>query len=194
MSLKEKELLSFFTFMIALMVQLPLIAADPEDIQYKISQTDSTLTFYGSFRTNSSPDCLFEIFLNYNHIKALASDGMEVQLVDQGNDWNLIRYKFRRFIFFENISEWQRKIDRENQVLNIKLVSSVNNQTAMPGMISSSGFYKVREQGDGIIVEYHQCCQLTKTLFTELFIKILRNEAIHFIEKLAEYSNENCSD
>ncbi|MFH0842211.1 MAG: hypothetical protein V1903_06280 [Bacteroidota bacterium] len=182
------------TILIEMMIQSPLIAYDPEDIQYKFSLTDSTLVFHGSFRTVSSPDCLLEIFFNYNHIKALASEGMEVQLVDQGTDWSLIRYKFRRFIFFENTSEWQRKLNRENQVLDIKLVSSVNNQAAMPRMISSSGSFKVREQGDEIIVEYHQSCRLTKTLITELFLKILRNEAIQFMQKLMEYTNTNCID
>ncbi len=192
--MKRIEKIWLLTILIDIVIQAPLIAYDPGDIQYKLSLTDSTLIFYGSFRTVSRPDCLLEIFFNYNHIKALASEGMEVQLVDQGTDWSLIRYKFRRFIFFENTSEWHRKLDRENQVLDIKLVSSVNNQTAMPGMISSSGWFKVREQGDEIIVEYHQSCQLTKTLITELFLKILRNEAIQFMQKLMEYTNTNCID
>lgn len=171
-----------------------ILADDPENFQCRFTITDSTLSFYGSFTTNKSPDCLLEIFLNYNHIKALAPDDMDVQLVDQGNDWNQIRYKLQKFIFFENISEWHRKLDRGKQILDFTLVSSVNNQAAMPEMITSSGSYHVKEQGGDIIVEYYQHCQLTKTFITDVFLKMLKNEAIHFMERLSEYTNTNCSD
>ncbi|OFY64001.1 MAG: hypothetical protein A2V64_12380 [Bacteroidetes bacterium RBG_13_43_22] len=80
------------------------------------------------------------------------------------------------------------------QRLDFTLVSSENNQGTMPEMIASSGFYNVKRQGEDLIVEYYQLCQLTKSLITNLYLKILRNEAINFIEKLSEYSNENCSD
>jgi len=78
--------------------------------------------------------------------------------------------------------------------LDFNLVSSVNNQVAMPKMIASSGFYHVKKQGVDLIVEYYQQCQLTKSIITNLYLKILRNEAIHFIKKLSEYSDTNCSD
>ena len=88
--------------LIALMEIVPAGANDPDEIQYKFTLTDSTLTFYGSFKTSRSPECLLEIFFNYNHIKALAPDDMEVHLVDQGSDWNLISYKLHKFFIFEN--------------------------------------------------------------------------------------------
>jgi len=190
---KNYKILLLFTWLI-IMGQPAIFASGPDDIQYKFTQTDSTLSFYGSFKTNKNPGCLLEIFLNYNHIKALAPDIMEVQLIDQGNNWNRIEYKFQKFIFFENISVWHRELDREKQRLDFNLVSSVNNQVAMPKMIASSGFYHVKKQGVDLIVEYYQQCQLTKSIITNLYLKILRNEAIHFIKKLSEYSDTNCSD
>ncbi len=190
---KNNKILLLFTWLI-IMVRPAIFASGPDDIQYKFTQTDTTLSFYGSFKTNKSPECLLEIFFNYYHIKALAPDIMEVKLIDQGNNWNRIEYKFQKFIFFENISLWHRNLDREKQRLDFILVSSVNSQVTMPKMIASSGFYHVKKQGEDLIVEYYQQCHLTKSFFTNLYLKILKNEAIHFIEKLSEYSNENCSD
>lgn len=71
------------------------------NIQYRFTQTDSTLAFYCSFKTIIRPDCLLEIFLNYGHIKALAPDAKEVQLIDQGINWNKIRYIYKKFLFLK---------------------------------------------------------------------------------------------
>jgi hypothetical protein len=193
MNSKKKIILLLFPWLIVIVPPVVFVNGK-NDIQCKFTQTDSTLSFYGSFKTNKRPACLLEIFLNYNHIKALAPDAIEVQLIEQGNNWNRIRYKFQKFFFFENISVWQRNLDREKQRLDFTLVSSANNQVIMPEMIASSGFYNVKKQGEDLIVEYYQQCQLTKSLITNLYLKILRNEAIHFIENLSEYSNANCID
>ena len=193
MNRKNNKILLLFTRLI-IMVPLTVFADGENDIQYKFTQTDSTLSFYGSFKTNKSPDCLLEIFFNYKHIKALAPDAKEVQLINQGSNWNRIRYIYQKFIFFENISVWHRKLDLEKQRLDFILVSSLNNTVTIPKMISSSGFYQVKKQGEDIIVEYYQHCQLTKSLVTNLYLNIVKNEAIHFMEKLLEYSNTICSD
>ncbi len=193
MNTKNNKILLLFTLLI-IMVPQTAFADKKNDIQYKFTQTDSTLSFYGSFKTDKSPECLLEIFLNYNHIKALAPDAMEVQLIDQGNNWNRFRYIYQKFIFFENISVWHRKFDMEKQRVDIILESSVNNLAKVPRMISSSGFYRIKKQGDDIIVEYHQECQLTKSSITNLLLGTLKNEAIHFMKKLFEYSNTICGD
>ena len=193
MNRKKNKILLLFTRLFV-MVPLTVFADGGNDIQYKFTQTDSTLSFYGNFKTIKSPDCLLEVFLNYNHIKALAPDAKEVQLINQGINWNKIRNIYQKFIFFENISVWNRKLSMEKQRLDFILVSSLNNTATIPKMISSSGFYQVKMQGEDIIVEYYQYCQLTESIVTNLYLNIVKNEAIHFMERLLKYSNAICRD
>jgi hypothetical protein len=80
----------------------------------------------------------------------------------------------------------------EKQKVDVILESSINNLVKVPGMISSSDFYRIKKQGDDIIVEYHQECQLTKSSITALLLGTLKNEAIHFMKKLFEYLNTIC--
>ncbi|MCU0462830.1 MAG: DUF488 domain-containing protein [Bacteroidales bacterium] len=141
------------------------------DIRYSFTQTDSTLSFFGSFKTDAGTDCLLEIFYNYHHIKALAPSTMEVQLIDQGEGWNRFRYIYRDFIFFENVSVWNRKLDVENLRVDVYLESSVSNLAAVPKMISSYCFFRIKKQGEETIVEYHQQCQLTKASLTNLLLR-----------------------
>lgn len=74
------------------------------------------------------------------------------------------------------------------------LESSLNNTVALPKMITSSGYYQVKKQGKDVVVEYYQRCQFTKSLLTDLYLNIIKNEAIQFMERLLEYSNKICSN
>jgi hypothetical protein len=177
-----------------IMVLLTVSADEINKIQYKFTKTDSSYSFYGSFKINAYPACLLEIFFNYKHIKALAPDAKEVLLIEQGSDWHKIRYKYQKFIFFENISVWHRTLDIEKQRVDFILVSSENNQATMPRMISSSGFYRVNKHGEDIIVEYFQECQLIKTSITNLYLYRVKREVIQFMNWFSEYANTICSD
>ena len=193
MNHRKNIILLLFTGLIIL-IPLTVFAEGKNDMLYKFTKTDSTLSFYGSFTLNKSPACLLEIFINFNHIKAMESDAKEVQLIDQGSNWNRIRYVYQKFIFFKNISVWKRKLDIEKQRLDYTLESSEYNVATLPKMISFSGYYQVKNQGKDIIVEYYQYSQLAKSSITNIYLNIVKNEAINFMKKLMEYSNAKCSD
>jgi hypothetical protein len=183
-------------YLIALFVVLipvRIFAEEANDIQFKFTRTDSGYSFYGSFKINADPKCLLEISFNYEHIRALAPDAKEVLLIDQGSNWNQISYTYQKFIYFENKSVWYRKLNKEKQRVDFILVSSINNQTIVPRMISSSGYYQIKPQGEYIIVEYYQQCQLTESSLTKKYLSKVKKEAIKFMHKFSEYANEFCS-
>ena len=79
----------WFTILLAIVIfPLKIHAEKTDDIKCKFTQTDSSYTFYGSFKIKANPRCLLEISFNYKHIRALALDGNGIQLIDQGNIWN----------------------------------------------------------------------------------------------------------
>lgn len=184
----------FTIVLVIVIIPLKIYAEEPDDIQYKFTQTDSSYTFYGSFKINANPKCLLEISFNYKHIRALALDAKEVQLIDQGNNWNQISYIYQKFTFFKNKTVWHRILNEENQRVDFTLVSSENNQTIMPRMISSSGFYQIKQQGEYFIVEYYQQCQITEVLITKLYLNRAKKEAIKFMHKFSEYASTFCNN
>ena len=87
--------------LIIVLIPNKLFTQESNDIKYEFTQTDSSYTFYGSFRIKVPPKCLLDISFNYNHIKALALDAKEVRLIDQGSNWNQISYTYRKFFFLK---------------------------------------------------------------------------------------------
>ncbi|HJX71406.1 MAG TPA: hypothetical protein VJ346_05620 [Bacteroidales bacterium] len=187
---KGKIWLTIFSVMILL--PLAIFAQEANDIQYKFMQTDSSYSFYSTFRIRSYPDCLLDICFDYRHIRLLAPDAKEVQLINQGVNWNQIRYTYQKYIFFENITVWHRKVNSEKQRVDFNLISSKNNLAIMPGLISSSGFYQINKQGEHVFVEYYQQCQLTKSSLTKSYLSRVQKEAIQFIYRFSEYANAIC--
>jgi len=167
-------------------------AKEENDIHYRFSQTDSSYTFYGSFEINADPKCLLEITFKYEHIAALASDAREVTLIEQGRNWNQIRYTYRKYVIFENSTAWHRKLDEENLRVDFSLLWSENNQSIMPRIISSSGYYQIIPGGDPIIVEYFQYCRLTEEPITQFYLDRVKKEAIDFMHHFAAYALEHC--
>jgi len=92
---------------VVLLIPMKIYSEEPDDIQYKFTQTDSSYIFYGSFKINANPKCLLEILFNFEHIRALALDAKEIQLIDQGNDWNQISYIYQEFTFLVTIQHQQ---------------------------------------------------------------------------------------
>lgn len=183
----------FTIVLIIVLIPMNLFAQEPNDIKYKFTQTDSSYTFYGSFKINANPKCLLEISFNYKHIRVLAPDAKEVQLISQGSNWNQISYTYQIFTFFKNKTVWHRILNEENQRVDFTLISSENNLAIMPRMISSSGYYQIKQQGEYCIVEYYQQCQLTDELITKLYLNRAKKEAIKFMLKFFKYADTFCN-
>lgn len=184
----------FSVILVIVIIPVNLFAEEPNDIKYTFTQTHSSYTFYGSFKINTDPKCLLEISFNYKHIRALALGAKEVQLIDQGSNWNQISYTYKKFVFFKNKTVWHRILNEENQRVDFTLVSSENNQTIMPRMISSSGFYQIEKEGEYFIVKYYQQCQLTEKLTTELYLNRAKKEAIKFMYTFFKYASTFCNN
>ena len=184
----------FTIALIFVMIPMKIYGEEPDDIQCKFTQTDSSYTFYGCFKINATPKCLLEISFSYNHIRKLALDAKEVLLIDQGSNWNQISYTYKKFTFFKSKTVWHRILNEENLRVDFALVSSENNQTIMPRMISSSGFYQIKQQNEYFIMEYYQQCQLTEKSFTKLYLNSVKKEAIKFMHKFFEYACTYCDN
>jgi len=176
------------------LMSLKFFAQEHNDINYNFTQSDSSYTFYGSFRVDANPECLLEVSFEYKHVKALNHEAKEVKLIDQGSNWNQISYTYQKFTFFKNKTVWHRILNEEYRRVDFTLVSSENNQSIMPRRISSSGYYQIKQHGEYFIVEYYQQCQLTEELITKLYLNRAKKEAIKFMYKFSEYASTFCNN
>lgn len=183
----------FTIIILAFFIPVKVVNQDSDAIKYKFTQTDSSYIFYGSFRIKTNPKCLLEISFDYEHIRALAPTAKEVLLIDQGSNWNKISYTYQEFLFFKNRTVWHRVLNEENQRVDFTLMSSENNQTIMPRVISSSGFYQIKQQQEYLVVEYYQHCLLTEGLIAKFYINKAKEEAIKFIHRFSEYAGAYCN-
>ncbi len=185
------EIKILFVFVLT---SLNIFTQEHNDINYTFTQSDTSYAFYGSFILDTNPECLLEISFEFKHVKALNLEAKEVQLIDQGNNWNKISYTYQKFAFFNNQSVWHRKLNKENRSVTFKLVSSKNSHSIMPVIISSSGFFQIKKKGECFIMEYYQQCKLTEELMTKLYLKRSKKEAIKFMYKFYEYAGAYCSN
>lgn len=177
-----------------MLVLMPAMEAteSSDDVEYEFSKTQSGYVFFGSFKTRVRPECALEIAFEYDHVRALAMDAREVKLVDQGSSWNQISYTYQRFIYFENKSSWHRALNISEQRVDFTLLSSQNNRATMPQIISSKGFYQIRENGQFITVEYYQQCEFTESSVTKIYLNRVKKEAIRFMHEFSDYTNTYC--
>ena len=83
-------------------VPVLIYGSSTEELQYHFSQDDSSYSFRGSFIVEAELDCLISLVFDFEHISKYASGAKAVELVRQENNWNEVRYTYRKFIFFLN--------------------------------------------------------------------------------------------
>lgn len=180
--------------LIAIIYSIKVFAQKSEGINYSFLHTDTTCTFYGWFKVDAKAACVMHISFNYDHIKALAPDASKVELIEEGKNWNKIKYTYQQFPFYKNESLWYRTIDHESNKVNFILISSKNSHPFMPQIISSSGYYKVYLQNEALTVEYFQQCKLTKSyLITPLYRNSIKKKAVAFLHLFEDYIQKHCN-
>ena len=193
----RRLILAVFSVMVLLwpttIIPFPVIANQEDEIHYHFTQTDSGYSFYGSFKLFADPKCILAICFNPDDLIKLAPDAKEVTLTGQGSDWNQLRYTYRKYLFFENSSVWNRQLDEDRFRVDFSLVWSENNLSIMPEIVSSSGFYQISLENDLVLVEYYQSCIITEVSLSGFYIDNMKKEAASFLQRFSEYAGDHCN-
>lgn len=170
-----------------------ILAQATDEIHYTFTQTDTSYIFYGNFHLSADPKCLLDICFDPEHLIELAPDAREVTLTSQGSKWNQLRYTYRKYLFFENTSLWDRQLDEDKLRVNFSLAWSENNLSVMPHIRSSSGFYQITPENEYSLVEYYQMCIVTDISLTGFYIDNTKKEAINFLHRFSAYARDHCN-
>jgi len=124
------------------------------EFDYEFIQDGNCYSFRGSFIVQAKCDCLIDVVYNFEHISKYATDAESVEFVRQGENWNEVNYTYRKYLIFENKSTWRRTLKRDEQKVVFEMLSSQNNLTIMPKLLSSTGYYQIKPEKEGYRVEY----------------------------------------
>ncbi|NJO89445.1 MAG: hypothetical protein HC831_11185 [Chloroflexia bacterium] len=118
--------------------------------------------------------CALNVCFEKERIEALADEGKKIDLVKKGENWNLLRYTFKKFGVFESKTTWLRTIYPDKNKVTFKLVDSRNSHSIMPKIITGAGYYSASKSGDYIQFEYYSKCTLSRVALTGLLIKFAK--------------------
>ena len=184
---------TYFRVITSILFFVPfLLAAQENRLEHKFSETDSGYTFFGSFVSDASPECVLNISFAFKHQKALAHWAKRIKLIDQGENWNMLCFTVRRFGLFENTSTWNRVLNQKKYRVDFSLISSINSSSILPDIISSKGFYQIKPVNGSSLVEYYQECKLTDGFISSIYLNRAKKEAIRFLHEFSNYADTIC--
>lgn len=183
----------YYGISVALLI-FPIIFSGNQnkDFAYEFIQDGNRYSFHGSFIVQAERDCLIDVIYNFNHISKYATDAESIELVREGENWNEVTYTYRKYLIFENKSTWRRTLKRDEQKVVFEMISSKNNINIMPQVLSSTGYYQIKPEKAGYLVEYFQTCQLKAGLLKDAYISQAKKQAIKFLREFREYIERTC--
>jgi len=163
-----------------------------QELDYKFIQYDNNYSFRGRFIVKAEFDCLMNVIYNFEHISNYTSGAKSIELVRQGENWYEVTYTYRKFLIFENQSTWRRTLKRDAGKVVFEMISSKNNLSIIPDVISSAGYYQIKNEKDSYRVEYFQECKLKPGLLKDTYINKAKKEAIKFLQVFKKYISKTC--
>jgi hypothetical protein len=169
---------------------LSIRAEEVDGIRYNFVRKDDQYEFEGRFSIGCTADYVTRVIYDPEHLSKFVK-GAEVILIEQGNNWQEVRFTYRRFLL-ENSSVYRRMLDPGGHKVTFSLISSTQQGLFVPHILSSSGFYEVKTEERGSSVFYFQEATLSSGLFKGLYLNADRTEAVQFLKDLRDYVRKLC--
>ena len=127
---------------IVVLLSLPMLlyGSRKDELDYEFIQEDTYYSFRGGLIVKAEPDCLINLIYSFKNISKYALGAKSIELVRQGENWYDVTFTYRELLIFENQSTWRRTLRRHEHKVVFKMISSRNNLSIMPKMLSSTGF------------------------------------------------------
>jgi hypothetical protein len=184
----------FYHGILVALLSLPIIlpGSQNNEFDYEFIQDGNCYSFRGSFIVQAERDCLIDVIYNFEHISKYTAGAESIELVRQEENRYEVTYTYRKFLILENKSTWRRTLKRDEQKVIFEMISTKNNVSFMPQLLSSSGYYQIKPENEGYQVEYFQECKLKPGLLKSTYINQAKKEAIKFLQEFKEYIKKTC--
>lgn len=158
----------------------------------EFTKNGNSYSFQGNFQVTAEFGCLMDVVYEFEHISMFAAGAESVQLLDAGENWQVVAYTYRGLLFLENHSTWRRTLDRQGQSVAFELIASNSNTRLLPRVRSSHGYYRIEDKGESYRLEYFQKCQLEGGILRDTYMERARKEAEIFMQEFKAYVENTC--
>ncbi len=178
------------------LVVLPLALHGGQNggLDYEFTKDGESYSFRGRFRVKAELRCLMDVIYRFEHISRFASGAESVELVEEGEDWHVVAYTYRRLLILENQSTWRRVLDRQGQRVVFEMLTSENSMRIMPRVLSSRGYYQIHGDGKRYCLEYFQECHLEGGVLRGRYMERAKREAEEFLGEFRGYVESTCGE
>jgi len=185
---------TMYHLLIPLLLCVPLAASgsQEQEFEYAFTQGDAYYAFRGSFRVNAESDWVLNLIYDFHNLSEYTVGAQSVELIQQGENWYDVSYTYRKFFVLEHTSTWRRTLQPDDRKIVFVMLSSNNNLKIMPEILSSTGYYQIREEQDYCRVEYFQECTLEPGFLKRAYIREAKHEALTFLHAFHQYIEGKC--
>ncbi len=163
-----------------------------DDIHHKFLQSGCHYRFYGtiSFAT-SDPHCLIHILYDFEHLRKINILPDSIVLLRKGEYWYEVVYHYRN-LFFESRATYRRALEQPERKVTFEMVQCEQRGLHLPKIVSSTGYYEIKREKEGLRVIYFEEGEVEDHLLKEIYFQWVEKEALKFLHRLNDYINKTC--
>ena len=169
-----------------------LLGSHKPDLESDFIQNENDYSFRGCFIVNADPDCVLNQVFDFQNIAEYSLGAKSIELDQRGDHWYDVTFTYRKYLVFENQSTWRRTLHEDEHRIDFELIADENNVDILPTMQFSRGYYHIKPEEDGCLVEYYQECRLEPGFLEDVYIKMVRDEALNFLHIFKEFITARC--
>ena len=162
------------------------------NLSYEFSQFDDHYTFRGSFYTVAEPQDLLHILFDFEHLTNFVTSPDSIVLVRKEKNCYEVCYAYRKLLL-ENKFTYRKTLIRERQKIIFELIASEQRDPTFPKVLSSSGYYEIKPDGQGYRVIYLEKVRIDSRLPNRVSYLMAKKEAVKFLQGLKKYVERKCN-
>jgi hypothetical protein len=167
------------------------LGAAAAGLSYEFESEGRRHAFRGSFPTAAERSCVLQVLYSHEHLARFVKSADAIELVREGKNWNEVRYVYDRWLVTHS-ETYRRWLTGGAPAIRFELVNVEHSGLPVPLPETSRGHYDLRPVDDALQVVYVQEAELGPGPLLWAHQRIARQQAIRFLEDLAEYVEAAC--
>ena len=163
---------------------------DLNGVSYEFTQMGNLYRFCGTFSTSTDPDCLLNVFYDFDHLLNFITRADSIILLHQGRNSYEVCYVYRKLLF-ESRFTYRKTLIQRDQRIAFEMVSNEQGFFSFPKVLSSRGYYEIKPRAEGCTFVYFEEARIGSKLPYRL-VSMAKNEAIRFLEEIKKYTESKC--
>ena len=167
------------------------VSDELKEVCYDFSQDGTSYTFRGSFFTKITPACLLRVLYGFEHLVKFVTRPDSIVLIREGENWYEVCYTYRGLLL-ENKSTYRKILKQEEQKITFEMIASEQYGPHLSKILHSTGYYEVKTEKEGCLVEYFQEARVESKMLNEIYFHLIKKEAVNFLKDLKQYVERTC--